>query len=481
MIRIRSFGLLLLAALLFSGMPVFAQDKKGGELLQPIQPDKPKGPEKLMLYSGEYLKVQLYGFIKFDMVYNSTDVVNESGPFWVTNQVVYFNPTTLAPAVPTNSQKLLTLKKTPSQRSGSFLMDMRSTRLGIKITGPKVLLADTMALVEIDFWGTAAASGTGERSGMPMMRHAYAQLNWATGTSFLIGQSWSLAMAMPAQPLTVTYVPFGQNGNLFQREPQIMLGQKIGNDKYNVTIEVAMARAMGGSDTGVASDLYPGVNGVEPDERGPGEASKFPGGRARLTFVMKPHDMVNITLGGSGHYQLEKHALAYNGAVYFGWIPAAIQPSFLQRFGRMTRSYSAQAFTKIQASLVTLVATYWRGNNMDTFFCGLGAGTAENFTSTKILGIPVQGGYAQVQIDLRKIGPIPLVFSAGYGGIKKNNKKIVALNTMLWNEAILANAFWYINDYLSAGFEFGRHQSKWKGALGSAIDYKYHTGVYFTF
>jgi hypothetical protein len=63
----------------------------------------------------------------------------------------------------------------------------------------------------------------------------------------------------------------------------------------------------------------------------------------------------------------------------------------------------------------------------------------------------------------------------------KSNKRFVYTGTILWNEAILANGFWYLNDYLSLGFEFGRHQTKWKGALSSAVDYKYHTGVYFTF
>ena len=90
MIRIRSFVFLLLAAVLLSGMPLLAQDKKGGDLVQPIQQDKPKGPEKVMIYNGEYLKAQLYGFVKFDLAYNTADVANESGPFWAENQSIYY-------------------------------------------------------------------------------------------------------------------------------------------------------------------------------------------------------------------------------------------------------------------------------------------------------------------------------------------------------------------------------------------------------
>jgi hypothetical protein len=499
MSKTRFIWLFLLAAFIFSSTTLFAQakdakkDVKKDEIIQPIQQEKPKGPEKVMIYNGDYLKVQLYGFVKFDMVYNTTDVYNESGPFTTSNTVLYYNPLGATPGLvaPAPGQRiLLPVSKTASQKSGSFVMDLRTTRLGLKLTGPEVLLAKTSANLEIDFWGSSAISGTGERQGIPMMRHAYAKLEWPSGTTLLIGQTWSLVMAMAAQPLTVTYVPFGQNGNLFQREPQIALGQKVGNDSYNLTIEAAAARSMGGADTGAATDLYPGVSGVQPDDRGPGEASQYPAGRAKITFFMKPIDMLSITLGGTAHYQMEKHPLTfapYLASGYWGIITgagvitAAQQALITQRWGKMTRSYSAGGFAKISISLVNIVATYWRGVNMDTFACGIGTGAVENFASTKILGVPVQGGYAQLQLDLRKIAPIPLQFSVGYGGVMKNNKRLINYNVMLWNEAILANGFWYINDYLTLGFEFGRHQSKYKGALGSAIDYKYHTGVYFNF
>ncbi|HPG49082.1 MAG TPA: hypothetical protein PLA65_05500 [Spirochaetota bacterium] len=489
MSKMRFAWLFLLAAFILTSSTLFAQMKKE-EAVQPIQQEKPKGPEKVMIFNGDFLKVQLYGFVKFDMVYNTTDVYNESGPFMTSNQVLYYNPLAAVPGlvVPAAGQRnLISVKKTASQNSGSFLMDMRTTRLGLRITGPTVLLAKTSANLEIDFWGTAAAAGTGERCGMPMMRHAFAQLAWPSGTTLTIGQTWSLVMAMTAQPITVTYVPFGQNGNLFQREPQIALGQKIGNDNYNLTIEAAAARSMAGVDTGVATDLYPGVSGVVADDRGPGEASRYPAGRAKITLTLKPHDMVNIILGATGHYQLEKHALTFanlaNTNIWGATTPLAAAEVLLitQRWGKLTPSYSAGGFAKISISLVSLVATYWRGVNMDQFSCGIGAGQVENFSSTKILGVPAQGGYAQLQIDLRKVGPIPLAFNVGYGGILKSNKRYINYNIMLWNEAIVANAFWYINDYLWLGFEFGRHQSKYKGALGSAIDYKYHTGVSFNF
>lgn len=487
MLRKHIFGLFLLAAFILSGTDLFAQAKKAPEVVEPIQQVKPKGKEKLMIYNGDYLKAQLYGFVKFDMVYNTTDVANESGPFWVENQDFYNNPFSALITTPADRllfvNKTMAFRRTQSQRNGSFLMDMRSTRLGLNITGPTVLGADTMANIELDFWGDASTSGTGERSGMPTMRHAYAKLEWkSTGTFLLIGQTWSVLMAMPAQPDSVTYIPFGQNGNLFQREPQITLGQKVGNENYNLTVEVSAARSMGGDDgpASASGTLYPGVNSVVMDDRGPGEASRYPGGRARLTFVMKPHQMVNITLGGSGHYQLEKHAFTYNSLG--AWTGnTSLGTIFGSRYGRITKSYSAQAFAKISASLVTVVATYWRGNNMDTFGVGFGTGAYENFAGTKILPVPMQGGYGQLVLDLRKVGPIPIMLAAGYGGGKKGTRIYIPVGQRVWNEAILAYAKWLINDYLTLGFEFGRHQTKYKGSISSAIDYKYHTGLMFSF
>ncbi len=501
MLKNRIFGLFLLAAFIFSTTALFAQakpqdkkaqDKKGVELIEPVKAEKPKGKEKIMLFNGEYFKVQLYGFVKMDMVYNSNDVFNESGPFRVENQVLYLNPTAPTAILTTGTvgTPLISLKKTAAQRDGSFVIDMRTSRLGLNLTGPKAIGADTKANVEIDFWGGTAVSGSGARQGIPMIRHGYLQLNWKTDmySAYLVfGQTWGVTMSIPAAPATLTYVPYGENGNIFIREPMIWFGQKFGNDNYNLVLDLAAARVLSGADTGTATDLYPGVNGGQADNRGPGEASKLPGGRARLYFTIKPNDIFSMTLGGSGHYQWERHPLTFNNIANrnlwgTGAPITAVQAALLnQRWARLTRSYAAHAFGKIQISLVTFVGAYWRGVNMDSFTCGLGQGTVENLSSTKILGVKMQGGYAQVQFDLRKIGPIPILLVAGYGGSMKSNTRNIAFGNILWNETINGSAQWFLNDYVWVGFEYARHQTKWKGDLGSAIDHRYHTSAAFTF
>lgn len=528
MLKKRLFSLFLLTAFIIAGTAIYAQadkkgqDKKGVELLEPVQPQKPKGAEKVLIYNGEYLKVQLYGFVRLDMVYNTANVRHESGPLFVENQVTYFDPSVyqrtiaIRPTLPhlaggllmlgglsnaaTSSQKLIPIAKTSAQKDGSFVMDARTTRIGLKVNGPKVLLADTMAQVECDFWGTMAKSGTANRQGMIRMRHAIARLDWPSGTFLVVGQYWSVAMAWPAQPSTLTFIPFGESGNLFMREPMVWLGQKVGNEKFNATLEVAAARVQAGADSGVATDLYPGTNNSQLDDAGPGEASKLPGGRARLTFVINPVEIFSLTLGGSGHYQLEKHAITYapllNPTLWPGWVAsrslgaipgttaqqAAVVAFIGQKQSRTTRSYSAQGFGKITISLVSILGAYWRGTNMDTFLSGLGTnGAVENYSSTKILALPEQGGYGQLILDLRKVGPIPIQLVGGFGGIKKNNSRYVYTGTILWNSTIMGNITWFLNDYMHVGFEVAKHRTKWKGAPQLAEDMRYHTQVQFTF
>ena len=498
MLKKRLFGLLLLAAFIFSATALFAQakpqdkkaqDKKGVELVEPVKVEKPKGKEKIMIYNGEYLKVQLYGFVKMDMVYNTTNVFNESGPFRVENQVIFLNPSGGAiVTAPIIGQPTVYVKQTGDQRTGSFVIDMRTSRLGLNIMGPKVLGADTKGNLEIDFWGSTAPSGSGARQGIPMLRHGYMQLDWKTDiySAYLVfGQTWGVAMAMPAQPTTLTYVPFGENGNIFIREPMIWFGQKVGNNVFNVTLDLSCARVLAGNDTGTAAtSIYPGVNATQPDDRGAGEASMLPGGRARLTFVIKPAEIATITLGGSALYQVEKHGMSFaNLTNQYIWGSHAIaSPAlYVQRVARRTKAYAAQAFGKIEISLVTLTAAYWRGQNMDSFTCGLGQGAVENLTSTRLLGVKMQGGYAQALFDLRKIGPIPIVLIAGYGGSMKSNTRNIAKGSALWNDTVQGAIQWYLNDYLWIGFEYARHQTKWKGDLGVAMDHRYHTAAMFSF
>jgi hypothetical protein len=277
----------------------------------PVVPAKqPK--EKVMIFDGESLKVQLYGFVKLDVVSNSNDVVSESGPLSVVNDRIYFSPYNVGvgSVVPTdNYTTFVHIKKSPSLRSGSLVFDARTSRLALKVTGPESQWGNTSAVVEADFWGGHPVSVTPSRQGLVRMRHAYGRVDWSTGTSLLVGQHWTVNMPLYALADAATFIPWGANGLLFMREPQIAVMQKLGVEKYNVLIEASIARVQAGNDA--AGNLYPGPSGVQFDDRGAGEASKLPGYRGRVSFNMKPIDLLAVTVGAMGHYQLEKQEMNY--------------------------------------------------------------------------------------------------------------------------------------------------------------------------
>jgi hypothetical protein len=452
---------------------------------------KPKGPEKLLIYNGENFKAQLYGFIRMDMIYNTADVTNESAPLAVENQrilIAYPLPATIAAATPTNNMPFfIPVKKFPSQNDGSLIFDLRHTRLGLKVSGPEVLSGNSSALLEFDFWGQTPASGTALRQGMIRMRHAYGRIDWKSGTSLQIGQWWSAAMAPPSLPITLTFIPFGNSGNIFMREPNILLGQKLGNDKANILFEYSLSTVQGGNDAGTGT-LYPGSYDTGLVDRGPGEASKQPGHRGRITGTIKPNDQFGITLGAAGHYQKEKHAKNFANALSLlqtGGVISAAQNTALtaflgNRIGGNVSSASAGIFWKIDASFVSWIGHGWTGYNMDTFLVSIGQAVATSYQGTKILPIPVRGGYTQLQFDLNKV-TVPLRIAIGYGGVLKSNKTYVYSGHMLWNQTIHGTLIWDMAKHFNVGLEIAQHQSKYKRILGVSEDWRYQVQMNFIF
>jgi hypothetical protein len=136
-------------------------------------------------------------------------------------------------------------------------------------------------------------------------------------------------------------------------------------------------------------------------------------------------------------------------------------------------SYSYGAFAKVQVSLVTLVGSGFMGWNMDTFLSGLGQGAVVNTAGTKLVPVPTKGGYAQVQVDFRKISPIPIVLATGIGGEFKKNNKLIANGMMLSNKTISGTATFHLNQYMCFMFEVAKHETKYKGVLGSAENMRY--------
>lgn len=403
---------------------------------------------KLMIYDGEKAKVQLYGFIKLDAVYNTAAVAHEAGPMAVDN----------------------TAGLLPAQKTGSFTMEGRNTRLGLNFMMPEALGAKLTGVIEVDFWGQMPTNAAASNQSMIRMRHAYAKLVWPTQTSLLVGQFWSAAMAYESLPNMATFIPMGKCGLWFAREQQITVGQKIGDKTMSAYLDLSIARVQAGNDTGAGS-LYPGTYNSQVDERGAGEMSKIPGFRGKLAVKAAPIDGLSVLVGTTGFFQREKQACAAwdnNGDSLFDTDGDGKNTDPTDTADIVTRTdtvngYGFMGFLSVMYQMVGVSGQCFYGSNMDTFLSL--AGTRAYTTNTKtvacvearnVRGLKSVGGWGQFTFDLRKLPDfsLPFAINAGYGMENiLNQYKSVAAGGITQNSCVFGNVFYYMNQYMSFAFE----------------------------
>lgn len=420
---------------------------------------KPAEKVKLMIYDGEKAKLQLYGFIKLDAVYNTTGVAHEAGPMAVDN------PAGLLPV---------------QKNKGSFTMEGRNTRLGFNFTMPEALGAKLTGVIEVDFWGMMPVHGAASNQSMIRMRHAYAKLVWPTETSLLVGQFWSAAMVYEVMPNMATFIPMGKCGLLFAREQQVTLGQKVGDKVFNVSLDLSAARVQAGNDT--VGAIFPGPNGLQADERGAGEASCIPGFRGKLAFRSAPIDGLSVIAGTTGFYQKEKQPCAawdHDGDSLFdtdkdGKNADSTDTANIVTRTDMVNSYGFLGFLSVMYQMVGVSGHAFYGSNMDSFLSIAGtralttnvADKVACIEARKVIGLKSIGGWGQLTLDLRKLPgfALPFALNGGYG-IENilNEYRSVAAGGMVQNSCVFGNVFYYMNQYMSFAFEVSMMESCYKG------------------
>ena len=209
------------------------------------------------------LDIQLYGYVKADMSYDSSRVNTGNFARWVDRDNVRGH----------DDQGSLTAKE---------------TRLGIKITGPGSDNIKTSGVVEVDFFGDGAA----ENKAALMMRHAYLQIDWIKERfSIIAGQTWDVIS--PLNPSVLNYSVQWWAGNIGYRRPQIRL-TKIFDVAKDVEwkLEAAATRNIGDA------------TAFHPVDTGTDSGLPVLQGRTSWTFPLwcKP-----TTLGFSGHVGEEEN------------------------------------------------------------------------------------------------------------------------------------------------------------------------------
>src|SRR4030042_6829336 len=281
----KRFLWLIIIALVVCGVSLRAQEKAAA----------PAGPEKVMLFDGEQLKVQLEGRIRCNLVQTQNNVYQDTWALWVNNQKWGYP---LGITIPGKGAPAYWLPMIGQLKKGALLFDVRETALGLNIQGPKILGANSFAAIKIDFLGgyaqrfAAPTGGNVVRNPVHRIRNAYAGLEWKTemfSFKFTFGQFNSLLIPVLAYPVNLSYLPYFEKGLLFNYDQGITIGMVIGPEKVNVMIDAAMVRATSGNDA--SSALYGGTTGPDIanlDERGTGEATMRPAWNGRIAFKLQP-------------------------------------------------------------------------------------------------------------------------------------------------------------------------------------------------
>lgn len=121
---------------------------------------------------------------------------------------------------------LWTLSPDDVGKGSEFFLDPKSTRLGLKVAGPRVYFFGNASMggtVEIDFQQPAHIHRN--RAGV-MLRQAYFEIA-GKENRFLVGQTWDVAS--PLFPAQLAYVPGGTT-NLGYRRPQIRFEKNCTDD-----------------------------------------------------------------------------------------------------------------------------------------------------------------------------------------------------------------------------------------------------------
>jgi len=493
MIKKGFLWLLLFAALVLSGSALFAQ--------------APAGPEKVMIYNGESLKIQLTGDIKLNMVQNKYNVNNDTYGLWVNNQKWGYPIFSYALAGPyglKGTQAVwLPFQKVLSR--GSLFFDTRYTQLGLTIAGPGLLGGTSFGRIEVDFYGGfGTTAGNVSRQPLLRMRNAFAGLAWDKemfGVKITFGQYTSLVFPLLAVPVGLSPLPFFAKGVLFDWDQGIMLSLRFGPKAYSVMIDVDIARAKSGAD---GAGIYPGQGILAPavnDEKGMGEASMHPAFHGRVAVSINPVPLFSMVLGVVGHYYQVHTSLAYtNLNTFYGINVAGGLPGFQGTSIVPSKSMGLQG--TISVWIFTLKGSGWMGENVINFTgSNFGAGWRESTSGRKNLAEKGRGGYCGISIVGPKVGiPVMLFFQVGQE-IKNNNKRIPnataigtysvagyafsavggATSTIKVNSEVSGGLWIFLNQYLKVGYECGQMVTKFQGVSGTSTNIVHRATASYTF
>ncbi len=279
-------------------------------------------------------KAKLYGFVKFEAIYDNTEVAQGDWYLYVK---------------PGNS---------PQAEQDVFTMNARHTRFGFKFDGPALKNdGKVQGLIEVDFAGGFPNSATAARQPILRLRHAWVELNYPKWEA-RFGQDWALICS--PFPNTTSFVVGAGKGNLWMRYPQMTFTWK----QEPVKLAFSLNRPMAGN---VKYEDYAGGDFDPVDD---GERTGLPWLMSRCWVKLGA-----ATLSVSGHYGQE-------------------QINDLSAKPHDVDTYSLNADAVVNRGPISITVRGFYGENLNSFFGGVFQGYTRD--STDVRNIASMGGWAQV-------------------------------------------------------------------------------------
>lgn len=366
------------------------------------------------------LDVQLYGYIKADASYDTSRTTTGNYVVWVDSEAM-------------------------NDEDSEFNLTANQTRLGLKITGPEDEGVITSGRVEIDFYGNYAA----ENKAKIQLRHAYLKIDWPEDRFNIIAGQTSDVIS-PLVPDTLNYTVLWDAGNIGYRRPQIRLTKSIAlRDDTDLKLEGAVARTIGRSNSTL------GLAAVSES----GEDAGFPSiqGRTSLTFPFLRYKPT--TVGVSGHWAREEYDVTNTGT------------------NKKFDSWSVNLdLTQPINKWLTIKGEFFKGENLNTYFGGIGQGV--NIDTTKTIfykEIGSSGGWVEAGL-----GPWnKWRFNVGAGMDDVEDSDINTADRSM-NRSVFGNVIYSVNKNTEIGLELSHWRTEYKGS-GDADSLRAQTAFIYKF
>ena len=345
------------------------------------------------------LDIQLYGYLKLDMAYDSSRIDNGNYAKWVDSE-------------------------STNDDDNQFNMTANETRLGMLINGPDNGNMKTSGRVEVDFYG-----GGDENKAHLMMRHAYLKLDWPKSRFSIIAGQTSDVIS-PLYPSTVNYSVLWWCGNIGYRRPQLRFTKEMRiNKDVDLKLEGAFVRTIGRNDAVAAP------NGTES-----GEDSGRPTLQGRVSMTLPLYKQRQATIGFSGHWGKEEYDLDATG----------------NNTDFKTWSLNMD-FEQPVSDKVTIKGELFTGQDLDAYLGGIGQGVTT--TGANIYKeIASSGGWIAASL-----GPWNNKrFNVGICSDDPDNSDINTGDRSL-NRSVFGNIYYALNKQAEVAFELSHWRTEYIG------------------